>query len=139
MNIIKHRSRFPYKTRLVLGAILMMSCCVFADTGIPESNSTTTRARWDNKEILPPTNWQECTLDNDCATVETTCSGCCDGYGSVNRKFVDAFRKRLNDGCSKGYSKGDTRIMCDCEPIPGRPRCKQHRCSFVPEHGYNGK
>lgn len=131
--------RFFGRKRLLLVIVAVMSCSVFADSGMPESGSLATKARWKNKEVLPSTAWRECASDRDCSTVETTCSGCCDGYSAVNSQFADQFRKKLNNDCSKGYKKGATRIMCDCMPTPGKARCKQHLCSFVPESGGKGK
>jgi hypothetical protein len=72
--------------------------------------------------------WQGCTLDAECVSVEVGCNACC-SLEAINVSYKGAFREVYRESC-EGY-KGP---VCSC--MPGvdykNPKCIEGQCTLLP-------
>ncbi len=63
-----------------------------------------------------------CAHQNECVLVSTGCDGCCQ-QGAVHTDLTEYYDFHFETAC-EGYEGG----MCDCEPEPLYPACRDNRC-----------
>jgi hypothetical protein len=78
----------------------------------------------DDREVVVPDRYRDCSLDKDCVLTSISCDGCCQ-RDAVAKDQKDEFERDREESCD--YSGA----VCDCSFSEMRAICDEERCVAV--------
>ncbi|MBN2717433.1 MAG: hypothetical protein JXX14_16390 [Deltaproteobacteria bacterium] len=103
-----------------------VSCDNEADTQCGNSPECADEPVLEAETVSPTAAYRTCTQDEDCVTVETSCSSCCQS-DAVNRNLEADYYDSKHALC-QDWEGG----VCNCVLTEGHSACVLKSCQFVP-------